>query len=211
MSRRILVVVALAALAPSSAARLQTRKVELAHDGKRLLLGVKLTDLLDGAQRDRLQKGFSTRIRFRVELRREGGGRPVATARFERRGWYDLWEEKFVVVRDRRLLRFARTEVGQAMAGLTELKRVAIAPLAEIAKGQRHFLRVRVALNPVSEWLRLRMKGWLEGGCRDRIPRRMGGGHSTFVAGVCDTAKRRAERVLEFRSQAFTLRDVKRR
>lgn len=226
MGKRILVAgVALAAFTTNAAAKPrdllakpqvppQERKVELSHDGKRLLLGVKLPDLLDAAQRARVRSGFRTQIEGRVELVR-AAGKKVLSTRFERWAIHDRWDQKtHVFVREQRRrarLQFNRADFGEAVAALTTLKRVSIAPLAKVAKGKRYFVRVRVVLNPVSEWLRVKMKQWHKRGCRDRIPRRMGGGHSTFVEGVCDTAARGAEKVLEFRSQSFTLPDVKRR
>lgn len=227
MGKMVVVTVALALVTSDVAAKprdllatsqppLQKRTVEVRRDGARLLLDVQLSDLLTAVQKERLTRGYTTRVEGRVELRREAGGKPVASARIERRVTFDLWTKTFlVVVRDpgqQRTLKFPRSEIGKAVAALTDLKRVAVAPLATIARGKRYFLRISVTLNPVSEWLRLEMGQWLKRECSDNIPRRMSGGRATFVSRrVCETAGRGAEKVLALRSQTFTLRDVKRR
>ena len=200
-------VLGLLAAGPARAAEPAVRTTGLRrHDGK-LLVGVGIPDIIQPADRQKLTSGFATRILVTVAIYREGGHEPVARTYRLAEIVYDLWDEKFRVlrtdVRGVHEVRDAATadEAIQLAANLVEFP---VVELSRLQPGVNYRLSFGADLNPLSQDVVADLRRWL---ARPPGQGRLAPGDSffgSFVSIFVNPHIEDSDRRIQFLSQPFT-------
>ncbi len=200
----VLVLVARAAPARADDDIIRTR-MAFAEQKRDLVVSTSFTDLLDQAAYERLGSGFATTIVARIYVYKEGKDLPVSAVMASFRVVYDLWDEVYVVRIDGPMGRETRriSRRADALKAVTTLDRCPIAPLAEIPRGQNHYMAMVVELNPVSKELMAEMRRWLTRPAGSASLDRGSSFFGSFVSVFVNPELPQAERVLKLRSQPF--------
>lgn len=170
---------------------------------ERLGLGALLFD--QGAYRKLARNPLASVVVVRMYVYEKGRSQPVAYRLVTLRIVYDLWAEGYEVridsERGRQSGRFTRLD--RAYKAITELERLPVARLEDIAIGPHYYLGLVAELNPVSEQTMAEVRRWLTrpaGSARlDRDTSFFG----SFVSIFVNARLPEAERVIRVRSQPF--------
>ena len=179
--------------------------MQLRERGDVLVVSARFSDIFDRRLARRLDSGFETTVVVLAEVIRDRDDTVVAVSHAVYTVIYDLWDEEYVVHleaprRPRTLRTSARAE---ALAEITRVARLPVAPLSRIPRGPHHHVRLTVQVNPMSEEALAEVRGWLARGAGGddgaANPSMFGLIVSLFVNPKIDAA----EATLRFRSQPF--------
>jgi hypothetical protein len=175
------------------------------YEGEELRVSVGFREMFDRKMKKRLKSGFASTVVMRVYLYRRAGGRPVSFAVRTLKAYYDMWDERYLlVIRDHRGKRSVRLRSEKDVVDrLTSLWRFPIARTRQIRPGKQYFVAVIAEVNPISEELLAEVKRWLR---NPHGGHRKVGGESffgSFVSIFVNNKIRRAEKTLRLRTQPF--------
>lgn len=174
----------------------------------KLSVSVGVPDIIQPASAQRLTSGFVTRVLVRVALFREGDRKPMAQTYRLADVVYDLWDEKFRVLRRDAGGGSDIRDVGSAAEAIrlaTDLVQFPVADLARLQRGVSYRLSFSADLNPLSEDVVTELRRWL---ARPPGQGRLAPGDSffgSFVSIFVNPYIENSERRIQFLSQSFVV------
>ena len=178
--------------------------LHFAERGVNLVASGSITQLFDSTAYEALDSGFPSTVVIRTWVYREDGTTPISDQLWQRRVYYDLWDEIYVVQVDGP--NGSRTEKvryrAEALRLLTNLEEVPVVPLASIPYTTHYVLALVVELNPVSQATLTEVRRWLSQGSGGGLDRG-GSFFGSFVSVFVNPKVADADRVLRLRSQPF--------
>ncbi len=192
-----------------SAEELPVRKVGVAVSEQRLTVTFSHRDSFTSAVRKKLTSGLTTSVIVELSLERQGSKKLATYWARTVEITYDLWEDKFIVVREDSAER-RRTVVsdkGKAVDLAGVLSKVPIASLKGLPLGI-YRIRAKIETNPVSKEMVTKIRRWL---ARSRAAQTGVSGPAnyfgSFVGALVDRRISQADHTIEFVSQWFRLGD----
>ena len=182
------------------------KRMRFIESGASLLLKTSVTEAFDAEAYDKLDTGLEAVVVIRIAVYREDQSTPIAYQLLRRRLVRDMWDDIYLVGFDgpggRAEAEFETR--AEALTALTELDRVPIAALADIALEAHYFVGIVVELNPVSAETMAEMRRWLtqrasSAGTLTSDSSFFGSFVSVFVNPKFDEA----DRIVRIRSQPF--------
>ena len=178
--------------------------LRFAERGVNLVATGSITQLFDSAAYEALDSGFPSTVVIRTWVYREDGTTPISYQLWQRRMYYDLWDEIYVVQIDGP--NGSRTEKvryrAEALRLLTNLDEVPVVLLTSIPYNTHYVLALVVELNPVSQATLTEVRRWLSQGSGGGLDRG-GSFFGSFVSVFVNPKVPEADRVLRLRSQPF--------
>ena len=182
-----------------------TRRIGVQFLNDNLILTFSYRDAFTGAVKKKLTSGLKTSVVVQLTVERRGEKKPVAFWARAVEITYDLWEERFFVIRDddtgRRRAKVSTKEAAMDLAGA--LEHVEVGPVSNLGGGQFR-IHVKIETNPVSKEMVQTIRAWL---ARSRA-KKSGSQAQTnyfgsFIGALVDRRISEAEHTIEFVSQWF--------
>ena len=189
---------------------LPTRRVGISSINDALLVSFSYRDAFTEKVKKKLTSGLTTSVVVQLTLEKKGDKNPMAFWARTVEVTYDLWEEKFFVVREddtgRRRAKVSSKKDAIDLAGI--LHQVALGPLSDTNSGM-YRIHVKVETNPVSKEMLETIRTWL---ARSRAKKSGSIASSnyfgSFVGALVDRRISQAEHTIEFVSQWFVFRGL---
>ena len=187
---------------------LPMRRIGMQKVDNSLLLSFSYRDAFTAPIRTKLSSGLTTSVVLQLSVERKGEKQALAFWARTVEVTYDLWEERFVVLREDDTGR-KRAMVGSAKEAIdlaAVLTQVAVGPIPKMIPGL-YRVRVKIETNPISKEMVDKIRSWL---ARTRA-KKTGSMATTnyfgsFVGALVDRRISEAEHTIEFVSQWFRLR-----
>ncbi len=183
----------------------QVRRVGLTQINSRLLVTFSFKDAFPPAILKQLSSGLKTGVLIQLSLEREGSTTPYAYWAGTVEITYDLWEDKYLILRedDTGRRRATVSSKQKAVELAAELSHIRLADTKSLPPGV-YRIRAKIETNPVSKEMLEKIRSWLvksqSKGAGSATPTNYFG---SFVGALVDRRIGEADHTIDFVSQWF--------